>query len=170
VGSLSKLFWGGLRVGWIRGPQSLVARLTHLKVTADLSGSAVSQALAAHLLSHRDEVTRRRRRQSAERLEHLSALLGKHLPEWTFVRPEGGLTLWVRLPSPAAEELARVALRHGVSIVPGPVHSPSGGSRDHVRLPFVMDAETMAEGVARLARAWTVCAQPDRDRRLGVIV
>jgi DNA-binding transcriptional MocR family regulator len=170
VGSLSKLFWGGLRVGWVRGPRPLVARLTHLKVTADLSGSAVSQALAARLLPHRDEVTLRRRRQSTERLDHLSALLRKNLPEWTFTRPKGGLTLWVRLPSPAAEELARVALRHGVSIVPGPVHSPSGGYRDHVRLPFVLDAEAMAEGVARLARAWTVSGQPDRDRRLGVIV
>jgi DNA-binding transcriptional MocR family regulator len=170
VGSLSKLFWGGLRVGWVRGPRPLVVRLTRLKVTADLSGSAVSQALANRLLPHRKDVARRRRRESSARLEHLSALLRERLPEWTFVRPEGGLTLWVRLPSPVAEELTRVALRHGVSIVPGPVHSPSGGCRGHVRLPFVMEADVMAEGIARLARAWEACGQPDRGRRLGVIV
>ena len=170
VGSLSKLFWGGLRVGWVRAPRPLVVRLTRLKVAADLSGSAVSQALAKRLLPLRDAVARQRRRESAARLDHLSALLRERLPEWAFARPEGGLTVWVRLPSPVAEELARVAVRHGVSIVPGPVHSPSGGCRDHVRLPFVMEADLMAEGVARLARAWEACGQPDRSRRLGVIV
>jgi DNA-binding transcriptional MocR family regulator len=170
VGSLSKLFWGGLRVGWVRGPRRLVAQLTRLKVTADLSGSAVSQALAARLLPHRDDVARRRRLESSARLEHLSTLLQERLPEWTFARPQGGLTLWVRLPFPVAEELARVALRHGVSIVPGPVHSVSGGCRDHLKLPFVLDADVAAEGVTRLARAWEVCGQPDRHRKLGVIV
>jgi len=167
---LSKLFWGGLRVGWVRGPRPLVAQLTRLKVTADLSGSAVSQALATRLLPRRDDVARQRRLESSARLEHLSALLRNGLPEWTFARPEGGLTLWVRLPSPVAEELARVALRRGVSIVPGPVHSVSGGCRDHLRLPFVLEPEATAEGIARLVRAWEACGQADRDRQLGVIV
>ena len=170
VGSMSKLFWGGLRVGWVRGPRALIARLTRFKVAADLGGSVVSQALAARLLPRRDDVARRRRLESSARLEHLSALLQERLPEWAFARPQGGLTLWVRLPFPVAEELARVALRHGVSIVPGPVHSVSGGCHDHLRLPFVLDADVAAEGVTRLARAWEVCGQPDRHRKLGVIV
>jgi len=170
VGSLSKLFWGGLRVGWIRGPRPLVARLTRLKVTADLSGSVVSQAMAARLLPRRDEVIRLRRRELRARFERLSGLLRERLPEWSWVRPEGGLTLWVRLPAPCAEELARTAPRHGVSVVPGPVHSPSGACRDHLRLPFVMGEEQLAEGIERLARAWEACRQPAGERELGVIV
>jgi DNA-binding transcriptional MocR family regulator len=170
VGSLSKLFWAGLRVGWIRGPRPLIARLTRLKVTADLSGSAVSQALAARLLARRDEVVRLRRRELHARLVRLSALLREKLPEWTWLPPDGGLNLWVRLPTPSAEELAEVAPRYGVSIVPGPVHSPSGRCRDRVRLPFVMEEARLAEGIARLARAWEACRPPARGKQLGVIV
>jgi DNA-binding transcriptional MocR family regulator len=170
VGSLSKLFWAGLRVGWIRGPRPLIARLTRLKVTADLSGSTVSQALAARLLPRRDEVVRLRRRELQARLERLSGLLREKLPEWTWLPPDGGLNLWVRLPTASAEDLAEVAPRHGVSIVPGPVHSPSGGCRDRVRLPFVMEESRLAEGVARLARAWETCRRPAAEKHLGVIV
>jgi len=170
VGSLSKLFWGGLRVGWVRAARPLVDRLTRLKVTADLSGSVLGQSLAARLLRRRQEVAQRRRRESLARLDHLSALLRDRLPEWTFEPPRGGLTLWVQLPAPVAEELSRVALHHGVSIVPGSVHSPSGGCRDRVRLPFVLDADETSEGIARLARAWSACPRPAAERRLRVIV
>ena len=170
VGSLSKLFWGGLRVGWLRGPRALVARLTRLKVAADLSGSQLSQLLATRLLARRDEVARMRRRESRRRFERLTGLLRAELPDWSWSEPAGGLTLWVRLPAPAAVELARVAPRHGVSIVPGPVHSPSHGFADRLRLPYVMDDAKLTEGIARLARAWQECQKPTRERRLDVIV
>jgi DNA-binding transcriptional MocR family regulator len=170
IGSMSKLYWGGLRVGWVRGPRPLIARLTRSKVVADLSGSVVGQAVAARLLPRRDEVVAVRRRELRSRLERITALLREALPEWSWVRPEGGLTLWVRLPAPAAEELARAASRHGVSIVPGPVHSPSGACADYLRLPFVMEEGLLAEGIARLARAWETCRRPESGRRLGVIV
>jgi DNA-binding transcriptional MocR family regulator len=170
VGSTSKLFWAGLRVGWIRGPRPLIARLTRSKVVADLSGSVVSQALAARLLPRRDEIVRVRRREIRSRFEYLAEQLRQRLPEWSFVPPEGGLTLWVRLPVANAEELARIAPRYGVSIVPGPVHSPKSGFTDHLRLPFVMEESLIAEGIARLARAWEACRRPHDEGRLGVIV
>jgi DNA-binding transcriptional MocR family regulator len=170
VGSASKLYWGGLRVGWVRGPRALITRLTRLKVTADLSGSLLSQALAARLLARHEEVVRMRRGESRLRLDRLEALLRQQLPDWSWTRPAGGLTLWVRLPSPSAEELARVAPRHGVSVVPGPVHSPSRGFADRLRLPYVLDERTLAEGVARLASAWRACRRAPAEERLGVIV
>jgi DNA-binding transcriptional MocR family regulator len=170
VGSLSKLYWGGLRVGWLRGPRALVGRLVRLKVAADLSGSLLNQALATRLMARRDEVLRMRRREARHGFEALAALLRESLPDWSWVEPRGGLTLWVRLPSPVAEELARVAPQHGVSVVPGPVHSPSHGFRDRLRLPFVLDDASLAEGIARLARAWRGCRRAAEERRLGVIV
>jgi DNA-binding transcriptional MocR family regulator len=170
IGSMSKLFWGGLRVGWVRGPRALVARLTRLKVTTDLAGSPLGQALATRLLPRRDEVARARRAESRARLDCLARLLRERLPEWSWQEPLGGLTLWVRLPSPVAEELARVAPRHGVAIVPGPVHSPSRRFPDRLRLPYVLDEATLDEGVARLARAWRACRPAPAERRLGVIV
>ncbi len=170
VGSMSKLFWGGLRVGWVRGPQPLITRLTRFKVASDLSGSPLTQALATRLLARRDEVARLRRAELRRRFARLTAALRERLPEWSWTEPQGGLTVWVRLPSPAAEELARVAPQYGVSIVPGTVHSPSQGFADRLRLPFVLDEEQLDEAVARLARAWQACRQPADEGRLGVIV
>src|SRR5205807_10371776 len=84
VGSLSKLFWGGLRVGWIRGPEPMIARLSRLKVVSDLSGSLVSQAVAVHVLARAKEIMALRRRQVRARLEQASRLLTRHLPGWTW--------------------------------------------------------------------------------------
>jgi DNA-binding transcriptional MocR family regulator len=170
IGSMSKLYWGGLRVGWVRGPRALVTRLTRLKVAADLGGSLLGQALAVRLLARRGEVRRARRRESRARFECLARLLRERLPDWSWQEPSGGLTLWVRLPSPGCEELARVAGRHGVAIVPGPVHSPSRLFPDRLRLPYVLDEATLTEGIARLARAWQACLRAPEERRLGVIV
>jgi DNA-binding transcriptional MocR family regulator len=170
VGSLSKLFWGGLRVGWVRGPRPLIAHLTRFKVAADLGGSLTAQAIAARVLARHRELAASRRCQSRRRYECLTRLLRDQLPDWTWSEPRGGLTLWVRLPSARAEELARAAPRYGVSIVPGPVHSPSHSCHDRVRLPYVLDEGPMAEGVARLARAWHACQKAGGERRLGVIV
>ncbi len=170
VGSMSKLYWGGLRVGWVRAPRALVARLTRIKVVSDLSGAVLSQALAVRLLARREEVVRARRQESRRRYRHLAELLRAALPDWSWSEPLGGLTLWARLPTPSAYELARVAPSHGVSIVPGPVHSPSQGHADRVRLPYVLEESLLAEGVARLARAWEACGHRVPERRLGVIV
>ena len=154
VGSLSKVFWAGLRVGWIRAPRPLIARLGRLKAVADLGTSLVSQAIAVHLLHDGDRIRRLRRREVAGRLAVLQDLLPRGLPDWSWRRPAGGLTVWARLPDGSASDLAQVARRHGVLIAPGPVMSATGRFDDYVRLPFDYPPETLREGIGRLARAW----------------
>ena len=154
VGSLSKVSWAGLRVGWIRAPRPLIARLGRLKAVADLGTSLVSQAIAVHLLHDGDRIRRLRRREVAGRLAVLQDLLPRGLPDWSWRRPAGGLTVWARLPDGSASDLAQVARRHGVLIAPGPVMSATGRFDDYVRLPFDYPPETLREGIGRLARAW----------------
>jgi DNA-binding transcriptional MocR family regulator len=172
IGSLSKLFWGGLRIGWIRASEDLLARITRLKIMADLGGSLVGQLGAVRLLADADRVRQARRREMRERLDRLTRLLRKHLPSWSWEPPAGGLSLWVRLPEGDANAFAQVALRHGVAVVPGPLASPVGGCRDRLRLPFVLDAEPMREGVERLARGWAAYAgsAAARPRSASVLV
>jgi DNA-binding transcriptional MocR family regulator len=172
VGSLSKLFWGGLRVGWIRSSEAFLARIARRKIMADLGGSVLSQLAAVRLLARADEMREARRRELREKLEKLTRLLERHLTDWTWTPPAGGLSLWARLPRGNSDEFAQLALRHGVSIVPGSLASPEGGSSEHVRLPFVLDAESMEEGVRRLAQAWSAYgAAARRDRaRVDVLV
>jgi DNA-binding transcriptional MocR family regulator len=172
VGSLSKLFWGGLRIGWIRASEEILLRMTRLKIMADLGGSLIGQLVAVRLLAEAERVRAMRRREMRERLDRLTRLLSRHLPDWTWVEPAGGLSLWVKLPRGDASTFAQVALRHGVAVVPGALASPGGGCADRLRLPYVLDAASMREGVERLARAWEAYAggESRRRRAAGVLV
>jgi DNA-binding transcriptional MocR family regulator len=154
VGSLSKLFWAGLRVGWIRAPRPVIAQLGRLKAVADLGTSMFSQAIAVSLLDDADRVRNLRRHEVAGRLAVLEDLLEQELPDWSWRRPEGGLSAWARLPDGSSTELAQIARRHGVLVAPGPVMSPTGRFDDYVRIPFDYEPDTLRQGVSRLARAW----------------
>ena len=172
VGSLSKLFWGGLRVGWIRAAEPIVARLAPVKTMSDLGSSVLSQTAALTLLKDVDRIRTMRRRECRERKEELAAELKAKLPAWTWDPPAGGLSLWVKLPSGTAPEFARVAHRHGVSVLPGNFASPEGRFADRLRIPFVLESDAMKEGIARLARAWAEYAPASRavKKRVGVLV
>jgi DNA-binding transcriptional MocR family regulator len=172
VGSMSKLFWGGLRVGWIRAPESIVARITRFKAVLDLGASLPGQVLAAHLLRRADEVREERRREMSARLDLMCALLADQLPSWSWTRPKGGLVLWVRLPFGSAREFATLADRRGVAVLPGPVMSPDMGFDDHLRLTYAREPDILRDGVRRLVSAWEGYA-PGEARpqpRLEVIV
>lgn len=99
VGSLGKVLWGGLRVGWVRAPEATVARLARLRAVADLGGPVLSQALAARLLPDLDAAVRDRSEQLLKSRDRLAADLSTLLPEWSFRVPDGGTVLWVRLPA-----------------------------------------------------------------------
>ena len=158
IGSVSKVLWAGLRVGWIRAPHAVVERLTRLKIAADMGTSVLSQHLAARVLPSIEEATEERRRHLIEGYDALSGALSEHLPEWTWDRPRGGCTLWVRLPSGDARAFGQVAQRCGVNVVPGQVLSAEGGHGDRLRIPFVHEPPVIAEAVRRMATAWDLYA------------
>jgi DNA-binding transcriptional MocR family regulator len=125
-----------------------------MKLVMDHGTSTVSQILALRLLEDLNRILEERRALVRERRAMLESLLREHVPTWTWETPAGGLSLWVRLPAGDAMSFAQVATRHGVTLVPGPMTSVDGNFADRVRLPFVLDPDTMREGVERLGRAW----------------
>jgi DNA-binding transcriptional MocR family regulator len=153
IGSQSKLFWTGLRTGYIRGPEAWIARLCRFKALSDLGGPLFSQAVVALLLDHVAEAEKARRQEVTKKLDLLTSLIAKHLPAWTWQKPDGGLLLWTRMGTGDADVLAQIATRHGVTIVPGSANSPDHRFADYIRLPIVAEAATMKEGILRLARA-----------------
>jgi DNA-binding transcriptional MocR family regulator len=173
IASLSKVFWAGLRVGWIRAPRPVIAQLGRLKAVTDLGTSLVSQAIAVNLLADADRILDLRRRELAERLALLQDLLGRHLPGWTWRPPDGGLCVWARLPDGSSTDLAQIAGRHGVLIAPGPVMSPTGRFDEYVRLPLDHRLATLEQGISRLSRAWQAyrsVLDAHGPRRIDVIV
>lgn len=170
VGSLSKLCWAGLRVGWIRADEHLIARLARLKVVTDLGSSHLSQLLALRLLPGLAELGVVRRRQLAERYESMADLLRDQLPGWTWERPRGGPFLWARLPHGDTGEFAQFALDHGVRVLPGNRTSPDDSFTDHLRLSFVLEPAQLRTAVARLAEAWAVFQVRRGHRPVEVVV
>ena len=154
IGSLSKLFWAGLRVGWIRASRSAIAQLGQLKAVADLGSSLVSQAIAASMLTDAERIGELRRAELAGRLALLEDLLHVMLPDWRWRRPKGGLSIWARLPAGSSTELAQIACQCGVLIAPGPLMSPTGRFDEFIRLAFDHEPAVLHEGVQRLAAAW----------------
>jgi DNA-binding transcriptional MocR family regulator len=154
IGSLSKVAWPGLRIGWVRGPISLIPTLARVKSVMDLGSPSLTQAVAVRLLAHVERIRTLRRGQLRPRRDTLVRLLRRALPEWRFTVPAGGLFLWVELPSGDAQEFAQVALRRGVVIVPGTVFSHEGQYERFVRLPFLAEPEVLEAGVERLRAAW----------------
>lgn len=154
VGSLSKIVWGGLRVGWLRAPAALVTQLARLKAIHDLGSDVLAQHTAAELVGQLDALRRRRAAELRGRHDRLRAELRTHLPEWELNPAAGGQTLWVRLPHGDGNSFAQLALRHGVAVLPGACLDITGNSQQHLRIPFLAAPETLADAVRRLSAAW----------------
>jgi DNA-binding transcriptional MocR family regulator len=170
VGSLSKLAWGGLRVGWVRASRDVIDRLVAGKIVADHSSSLVTQAIGARVFDRLDDVAARSRKAAAERRSVLMDSLGSRLPDWSWTEPRGGLSLWVRLPGTDAVAFSRLAATLGVVVRPGPLASPDGGFRDHIRIAYGSEPDRLVDGVERLAAAWAAYTPANRSSRPSLAV
>jgi DNA-binding transcriptional MocR family regulator len=154
IGSLSKVYWGGLRTGWVRAPAGLAARLAAAKSAADLGSPAYQQGVVAALIrGQHDSIVAWRASWARARFSALEAGLRSWLPSWTFQAPSGGLTIWARLPGETdSSAFAQAALRRGVAVVPGRLLSAAGGQSPYVRVAFIREPSDLSAACAALAQ------------------
>lgn len=141
VGSLSKcVAGGGLRAGWITAAAEVVALIARVKLVEDLGSPTLNQAVASRLLDSGvlQEHTEQVRPAIRERSEILRRAITETAGEALEVtRPQGGLSLWCRLPGDLdARRLFDEALRRGVALVPGANFSPGDDARPFVRVCY----------------------------------
>ncbi len=160
IGSMSKPYWGGLRVGWIRAPAPVVARLAAVRVGVDMASPVLEQLIAVRLLAEADRVALARRTQLRAQRDTLAAALRTELPAWRFTLPTGGVCLWVELDAPVASALARAVEDLGVRLTPGPRFGVDGTMERFVRLPFTLPEADLVEAVRRLAEARRALDRP----------
>jgi DNA-binding transcriptional MocR family regulator len=153
VGGMSKPYWGGLRVGWVRAASPVIARLSALRVTIDMAPPVLDQLVAAALLDRAAEVIQTRRHRLREQRDALAQALRLQLPQWGFTPPSGGVSLWVELDAPVSTALAQAAHEHGVRLAPGSLFGVEGTLERYVRLPFTLPGPDLIEAVRRLAAA-----------------
>ncbi|WP_260941887.1 MocR-like transcription factor YczR [Mycolicibacterium llatzerense] len=154
VGSMSKSFWGGLRVGWIRAERSTLAAIAAVRPSIDLGTAIVEQLASADLLRQADTVLPARRELLRDRRDLVSSLLREQLPDWTASPCHGGMSMWMRLPAPMSSALSAAASRMGLVIPAGPRFGVDGTLERFIRVPYTQPEERLRESVAVLAQAW----------------
>jgi len=154
LGSAGKTWWGGLRVGWVRAPLGSVERVIEARHSLDLGTAVLEQLVVVELLRQGEALLAERRREARARRDSLVRALRRHVPEWRFTVPGGGLNLWCELPDDRGDDLARVAESAGVRLARGGQFGVEGGLGRFVRVPFCVAPDQADEVGRRLAEAW----------------
>ncbi|MFS0835713.1 aminotransferase-like domain-containing protein [Arthrobacter phoenicis] len=156
MGSFSKIFAPGLRIGWALVPAHLQRRYYLASEAVTLCPPTLNQMLVSAYLRDYDWQGQiaTYRGLYRERCEAMLAALEEYMPEglsWT--RPEGGFFVWVTLPEGIdTYPLLQKAIDAGVVFIPGAAFSPSDEPSNKLRLAFsAVPAEAIKEGVRRLA-------------------
>lgn len=156
LGSFSKIFAPGFRLGWAIAHPDILDKIYVCKQSLDLCPPIFDQYVAAEFLRSRrlDENLKKSIELYRNKRDLLLAELGKHMPEgisWT--RPEGGLFLFLTMPEGFdAVKFYDKALDAGVAYVAGEFFHPDGSGKNTMRMNFsFMSPERIVEGVKLLA-------------------
>ena len=156
LGSFSKTFAPGYRVGWALAPTAVAARLTLANENALLCPSTFAQLSINEYLRTYDwyQQVKEYREMYRERGCAMQAALEEYMPMCSWNSPEGGFYTWVRLPEGLdAQAMLPRAVTNLVAYVSGTAFYADGQGRDHMRLSFCYPTpERIREGVQRLAR------------------
>lgn len=161
VGSASKAFWAGLRVGWVRAAPDVIRSLVAARAYADLGTPVLEQLALNWLLSTGgwEEAVAARRAHARENRDDLVAALRREVPDWEFVVPPGGLTLWARTGGLSGSRIAEAGEQVGVRVPSGPRFGVDGAFEGYVRLPFTVGGAVADEAAVRLAAAARLVGQ-----------
>jgi len=166
--SFSKVFSGGMRIGFVTGPPDLVKAINSHTSAANLQAASTTQSIILAILKHwghpgfHAHITNIAGFYRAKRdvfdnamVKHFKPQGGKVLAEWT--KPEAGLFFWFKLYLPPSKDdsfqlIRTEALAKGVLAVPGTAFYPSGRKSAYVRAAFsVLEEGEVDEGLRRLA-------------------
>jgi len=169
LGSFSKTFAPGLRVGWALAPPAVRDRLVLASESAILCPSAFAQSAVAGYLRRCDwrGQVKAFREQYRERRDAMLTALDDLMPDASWTVPQGGFYVWLGLPHglDAAAMLPR-AVTERVAYVPGTAFYADGGGHSHVRLSYCYPSpERIREGIRRLAAV--VRAEADLVQTFG---
>ncbi len=160
LGSMSKIFSPGIRVGWVLAPADVLARLRVAAEATTIHAPILSQYLAYEYLHSMD--WRAYLRATVKRYaDHANTMLERLRsnqvlpPGSTWTSPDGGFFVWATLPEGwSADALLKLAVEEKVVFVPGTAFYANGEGTRNVRLSYSMEPpERILAGLDRLAAA-----------------
>jgi DNA-binding transcriptional MocR family regulator len=152
LGSLGKVAWGGLRIGWIRASRELLDRVLQIRPGLDLGTPLLEQLVAVEVLAEARELQSSRSAQLRRGRDQLVDAVRSRFPQWSLDVPDGGLALWVNTGNLSTSALALAARAEGLALVPGPRFGTDGAFERFLRLPFGYPPEQLTAAVEVLAR------------------
>lgn len=158
LGTFSKTFVPGFRLGWIMAPKPIIDRLEIVKQSVDLCAPVFNQFIAAKFIKkgYFDKNIERIKVNYCAKRNSMIAAFEKYMPEGvTWTNPDGGLFLFVTLPQGYnATDLFKLAVKEDVAFVIGEAFHCDGSGKNTLRINFsYMNEERAEEGVRRLANA-----------------
>lgn len=159
IGGVSKLLWGGLRLGWVRAPRDAMEQLTDARLTLDLGPPVLEQLVLLRLLEQLDAILPARLAMLREARDVMVQAVRNRLPQWRFQVPPGGLSLWCELPEPRGSAVVAAAEQEGLLLAAGGMFGVDGGLESFLRLPYTLPVAELPDAVERLARAWDRAAE-----------
>lgn len=160
IGTFSKVFMPGVRLGWAVGPSAIITAMTAAKQNSDQCSGAFGQMLMARYIEggHLQDNLHSARRLYESRAATMIAALEAHMPDGlTWTKPRGGFFVWLTGgPEVDARALTAPASRLGVAYVPGSPFYTDGRGGNCFRLAFSRATEDdISEGIRRLATLLT---------------
>lgn len=157
LGTFSKTFAPGMRLGWIAASKELIGKCDLLKQGMDLSTAPFTMRVANAWLENFDFEghVASIRELYKKRGEAMVKALETYLPEgFTFTKPDGGLFCWVTMPKHMNSlEILRICIDRKVAFVPGDVFFASPGNSNYFRLNYsCSDEVTIEEGIKRVCQ------------------
>lgn len=157
LGTFSKVFCPGMRIGWVAAEEGILEKYILVKQGADLHSSSLTQRSIAMYMETHDldaDVDRLREAYKSRRDAMLSAMEAEFPGNVKYTHPGGGLFTWVELPEGTDScKLLEEALKFNVAFVPGASFFPNGGGRNTLRLNFSnMPEDRIREGIKRLGQ------------------
>lgn len=155
LGSVSKMFAPGMRIGWALAPHAIRAKLILASEAAILSPGMFGQMFLSSYLNNYDWYGQVKvyRAMYAVRCKAMLDALDEYMPECSWTKPVGGFYTWVTLPEGLnARSMLPRAVKAQVAYVSGTAFYYDGRGTDHMRLSFCYpEPDRIREGIRRLA-------------------
>jgi 2-aminoadipate transaminase len=158
IGTFSKTFFPGVRLGWATGPAAIIAQMVFAKQNSDQCAGALGQRLLEEFVraGYYDDHVAQARRLYQRRAAAMEAALREQFAGTpaTWSHPDGGFFCWLRLPGVDTTSLAARARDDNVAFVPGAGFFAGAADAEHLRLSYSRVSKAdIGEGIARLAAA-----------------